>query len=93
MTNVTHIGGGQFQIGRSVYGTDFELPFAAELVGWSLRRVQRIDGELVVLSRAARSKKSCDHRSTDGSVDCRDCSVTAMDFITAASDYLYERAR
>jgi hypothetical protein len=32
----------------------------------------------------------CDHRSTDGTVNCRDCSVTAIEFIDAAGNWLRE---
>jgi len=30
----------------------------------------------------------CDHTHTDGTVDCKDCGLTATDFIGAASDWL-----
>ncbi len=30
----------------------------------------------------------CNHRSTDGTVDCRECGVTAGEFITAAGEWL-----
>jgi len=31
---------------------------------------------------------TCDHRHTDGTVDCPDCGVTAAQFITAAGEWL-----
>ena len=30
----------------------------------------------------------CEHRSTDGTVDCRDCGKTATEFITEAAEWL-----
>ncbi len=32
--------------------------------------------------------KVCDHDSTDGTVDCKVCGVTALEFITAADQWL-----
>lgn len=70
---------------------DWDYPATAELFGWSLRRVQKsVDGSgrIVVLSRRSVSTKRCDHVSTDGTVDCRECGVTASDFIQAAGAFL-----
>jgi hypothetical protein len=33
-------------------------------------------------------RERCEHRSTDGTVKCRECGRTATDFISAAADYL-----
>ncbi len=34
--------------------------------------------------------ENCDHDSTDGTVDCRECGATADEFIEAAGNFLYE---
>lgn len=68
--------------------TDWEYPRLAERFGWSLRRVQKIGSRAKVLKRNPTRGKSCDHRSTDGTIDCRDCGVTASQFISAAGQFL-----
>lgn len=40
----------------------------------------------------AKLKNYCPHRGTDGSVDCPDCKIKAGDFISAATEYLEQRA-
>lgn len=72
---------------------DYDYPGAAEACGWSLRRVQIRKGEAVHLSRRPVHGKGCDHRSTDGTVDCRECGVSASSFIEYAGDFLRENAR
>ena len=57
--------------------TDWDYPGTANTFGWSLREVQREGGD-------------CDHSGTDGTVDCHECGVSASDFISAASDWLYD---
>lgn len=59
--------------------TDWEFPSLAQDMGWSLRRVQKL-------------KTHCDHRSTDGTITCQECGLTASDFINAASDFLSRKA-
>jgi hypothetical protein len=59
--------------------TDWDYPATAESLGWSLRKVQK---------PGRRRKNKCDHRSTDGTVDCSDCGITASEFISAAGEYL-----
>jgi len=82
---IRYIAGGQFVDAPS----DWDYPRLAQDNGWSLRRVQKIDGETRVLTRAS---KRCDHASTDGTVACRECGVTASEFISAAGEWLHERA-
>jgi len=91
-TKLRHIGGGQFVLGGRTVGPDYNHPAAAESLGWSLRRVQKRNGETVFLARAPQGKQNCRHQLTDGTVDCKECGVTASEFIAAASDYLHERA-
>jgi hypothetical protein len=89
MGKLTYIGSGMFVCGGRHVSTDWEYPsFAAEL-GWSLRRVQK-RGKKVV--HFARRVKGCEHRSTDGTVKCPECSIEASDFIAAAGEYLHRRA-
>ena len=59
--------------------TDWDYPATAQSLGWGLKRVQ-LPGH--------KRRNQCDHRSTDGTVDCRDCGITATEFITAAANYL-----
>jgi hypothetical protein len=92
-TSLRHIGGGQFVFrGRNI-GPDYSYPGVASELGWSTRRVQKRDGETVVLQRTVDTKQNCRHSSTDGTVDCRECGVTAQEFISAAGDFLHERAQ
>ena len=76
--------------------TDWDYPATAERLGWSLRRVQRPQAERYVRitpdGRRYRTAKRCDHASTDGTVDCRECGVTASEFIAAAGEFLSRRA-
>jgi hypothetical protein len=65
--------------GRTVLvQTDWDYPGVARTFGWSPREVQRED------------RPPCDHRSTDGTVDCPACGVTAGEFIAAAREWLEE---
>jgi len=54
---------------------DLEYPMWATLFGWNIRNVQ-LPGQ------------TCDHRGTDGTIDCPDCGCPVTDFITAAGEYL-----
>ena len=98
MSKVRHLAGGQFTVGGEYVGTDWDYPRAAERVGWSMRRVQKVGKEVKVLSRApdlnsktAKKLGYCAHRSTDGTVKCEDCGLPASAFIQAASAYLHDR--
>ena len=77
--------------------TDWEYPAVANSFGWSLRTVQRckecgrvdtaIHGERWECAECGNRNKTCDHDSTDGTVDCP-CGVGAMEFISAAGEWL-----
>lgn len=74
---------------------DWDFPGLAQSLGWSLLRVQRDrDGNVVHLKRVSRdhSKVRCQHSGTDGTITCPDCGITASDFISAAAEWLDERA-
>ena len=79
---------GAFLVGRDLVQTDWEYPAAAMRCGWNLRRVQAGRDGVRVLDRASNRGHGCDHAGIDGTVTCRDCGVTASDFIAAAADYL-----
>lgn len=80
--------------------TDYDYPGVASSFGWSLRQVQRCPECRDVLTVDPDCKafacpqcdhligRCCDHRGTDGTVDCRECGVPAISFITAAGDWL-----
>lgn len=42
----------------------------------------------VLKRRAPKRGTGCDHSSTDGTVNCANCGVTASEFIAAAGEYL-----
>ena len=52
--------------------TDWEYPALARALGW----------------RGKVGREKCEHRSTDGTVKCRECGREAGAFISAARDYL-----
>lgn len=60
--------------------TDWDYPATAESFGWSLRRVQKPGHK--------RGNRRCLHPSTDGTVDCRECGITATEFICNAAEFL-----
>jgi hypothetical protein len=75
--------------------TDTDYPGTASSFGWSLSTVRpkELDQmELDELEPAARvqydKQCTCDHSGTDGTVNCRDCGLTAGDFIGAAGQFL-----
>jgi hypothetical protein len=68
--------------------TDWEYPATAQLFGWSLVRVQRRHDRILIFDRNPPRGHRCDHRSTDGTVDCPECGVRATDFIQAAGRFL-----
>ena len=72
---------------------DYDFPSVAESFGWSIRRVQKDGkGEVYFLKRAPRRGAGCDHRGTDGTIQCPDCGIPASDFIEAADEFLSEIA-
>lgn len=72
MPQTTEIAGGQYIVKGTYIGTDWEYPYAASLLGYGIRR------------RGER----CAHRFTDGTVDCRECGKTAIEFISEARDII-----
>lgn len=68
--------------------TDWDYPYAAQQLGWSLRRVQPGKDGARFLARSPKRGSGCNHDQTDGTVNCPDCGCTSSDFITAAGDFL-----
>ena len=66
--------------------TDWEYPGIANTFGWDIRSVQRDYSQLCNKG----SVPICDHRGTDGTVDCPDCGITAFEFITVAANWLHK---
>lgn len=64
--------------------TDRDWPGIASTFGWSIVNVQApglgYDAEYY--------RPACHHHSTDGTVDCRECGITAGQFIEAAREWL-----
>ena len=59
--------------------TDWDYPGVASTFGWSTRQVQ---------AKGRKRRNKCRHDGTDGTVDCRECGVTASEFISAAGEFL-----
>ena len=57
-----------------LFQVDFDYPGLAESLGWDRKFV----------------KNECDHRSTDGTIDCKECGVTVSQFISAATKWLLD---
>lgn len=77
--------------------TDCDYPGTARSFGWSLQQAQRCrkcgkpDNDVTGVSgcrECGADRDDCDHNSTDGTVDCPDCGVTAGQFIAAAYEWL-----
>lgn len=79
---------GAFLVNGTLVQSDWDFPATARGLGWNMARVQVRSGTTVHLSRRPRRADACQHRGTDGTIDCRDCGATASDFIGAASDFL-----
>lgn len=91
---------GAYIVRGELVQTDWDFPATAESCGWNMRRVQRTPetyaklsplchcGETRFLQRAPNRDHGCSHVGTDGTIDCRDCGVTASEFISAAAEYL-----
>jgi hypothetical protein len=62
--------------------TDWDFPSLASAFGWSMRNVQSED--------VAHATSPCRHSSTDGTITCGDCKLTAGDFINSAREWLDE---
>ncbi len=75
--------------------TDWDFPGVARTFGWDMREVQKtldpndFDTEEAFEAASALVRR-CDHDSTDGTVQCRECGVDAGRFIRAARDFLDE---
>lgn len=63
--------------------TDWDYPGVAQTFGWTLREVQKLQDDY-------EETPICEHDSTDGTVDCKQCGCTASDFISAARDWLVD---
>lgn len=55
--------------------TDWDAPSVASTFGWNIREVKT-------------PGRDCDHRGTDGTVDCRECGVKASTFIAEAMEWI-----
>lgn len=86
----SHYGG--YMVNGELVQSDWDYPGAAQSCGWSLTRVQRRGTGTVALTRIPRKRldsgKDCRHLSTDGTVACRECGITASQFIAAADSFL-----
>lgn len=60
--------------------TDWDYPGFATTFGWSIASVQTAERE--------EEENTCDHDTTDGTVDCKECGLRVSDFLSAACDYL-----
>lgn len=58
-----------------LFQTDYDFPGLARSLGW----------------RGKIGREKCEHRGTDGTVNCPDCGRKAIEFITAASEWLDNR--
>lgn len=73
------------RLGDRLIQVDYDFPGIASTFGFSLARVQAPGREF---SSEDPDRPPCRHEHTDGTVDCRDCGVSAGDFITAARQFL-----
>ncbi len=67
---------GAYIVNGAFYQCDLDFPAAARSIGW----------------RLAHGNAKCQHRGTDGTVDCPDCGKRAMAFIASAVAYLDRHA-
>lgn len=77
--------------------TDWDYPGVASSFGWSVAHVQKCPdcGGSAVGPNIGHCQECdhaweepCRHESTDGTVDCGECGVTAAQFIEAAREWL-----
>jgi hypothetical protein len=66
--------------------TDWEWPGVANAFGWNMLSVQRDYSQLCNKGKSL----VCEHRHTDGTVDCPDCGVKVREFIASARQWLDE---
>jgi len=59
---------------------DTDLPGVASTFGWSMRDVQVLNSGYYGVT--------CDHRGTDGTVDCPECGIKASTFIAEAMEWI-----
>jgi hypothetical protein len=62
--------------------TDYDYPGIAESFGWSVSSVEE--------GKPHSFSLPCEHRETDGTIECPACGEPASSFITAARDWLDE---
>lgn len=77
--------------------TDWEYPGIAATFGWSPSQCKPNDLDEDELADMTPEQQSwhhkqcrCEHKGTDGTVDCKDCGLEATDFIASAYDFLQE---
>jgi hypothetical protein len=61
--------------------TDWDFPGVASTFGWSMDSVQVTDDD-------GEESEYCNHRDTDGTVDCPVCKITTSQFIESARKWL-----
>jgi hypothetical protein len=66
--------------------SDWEFPGVAQTFGWSMVSVQAPGRGY----GADYYRPACEHRHTDGTVDCPDCGISAGAFIASANTWLDE---
>lgn len=59
--------------------SDWDYPGVASTFGWTIQNVQKDDDP---------TYNFCEHSGTDGTVDCKECGITASEFITSAGNWL-----
>jgi hypothetical protein len=62
--------------------SDWDYPSIASSFGWDIRNTKKTDSRGTAVT--------CQHDTTDGTVTCKECGLTASDFISAAYDFLVE---
>lgn len=65
--------------------TDWDCPGIASSFGWSLVQVQTPGREF---GSEDTDRPPCQHRTTDGTVACRDCGIQPDQFIASAREWL-----
>ena len=80
--------------------TDCDYPGVASVFGWSTQSLQkcRSCGHIQTVDPTDAAQAECEeceelislcrHESTDGTVDCPSCKITASDFIESAGNWL-----
>lgn len=65
--------------------TDWDYPSVASTFGWNMMDVQKWPNEDELRKNTF---EPCYHEATDGTIPCKECGVTASEFISAAYDWL-----